>query len=224
MATKHSKRSEMLGDSMTSLCSGALALNLLLVLVLLAILVVNGMGYFWQYDLVEITLDDETHLLGEIHDREAIPVELTPTTDEAPRYRIRMKLGNRDLTGFDFLWVDEDRIVARELPIDAVVLERLEYGNFYGYMVEMRRGDALLASGSDEVWEAFGPLHDRKSHQREAIRRLEQREIGDVNLRIEKLRLAERRLHHAATWHQRHQRNPQRAPDWSSPPTRSLPD
>jgi len=194
MATKHSKRSELLGDSMTSLCSGALALNLLLVVALLAILVVNGMGYFWQHDLVEIELDDRTRLLGEIHDREEIPRGLAGTAEETAEYRIRMKLGNRDLTGFDFLWVDEARIVARDQPADAVLLERLEYGNFYGYMVEVRRGDELLASGSDEVWEAFGPLHDRTLEQRKAIRRLERREIGDVNFRLERLRLAERRL------------------------------
>ena len=158
MASQHSKRSDLIGEGMTSLCSGALALNLLLVVALLAILVVNGMGYFWQRDLVEIELDEETRLLGEIHEREEIPSEMTETPDGPPVHRLRFKLGNRDLTGFDFLWVDEDRIRDRRKPADAVILERLEYGNFYGYMVEVRRGEELLASGSDEVWEAFGPL------------------------------------------------------------------
>ena len=75
MATQHSKRSDMIGEGMTSLCSGALALNLLLVVALLAILVVNGMGYFWQRDLVEVELEDGTRILGEVHDREEIPAE-----------------------------------------------------------------------------------------------------------------------------------------------------
>jgi len=194
MTSKRSKRSDMLGEGLTSLCSGALALNLLLVVALLAILVVNGMGYFWQHDLVEIELDDETRVLGEIHEREETPLELAQTPGQTPANRIRMKLGNRDLTGFDFLWVDEDRIVARDRPADAVVLERIEYGNFYGYMVEIRRGDEVLASGSKEVWEAFGPLAETKLDQQQAIGRLERREIGDVNFRLERLRLAERRL------------------------------
>jgi phosphate transport system permease protein len=194
MATKHNKRSDRLGAGLTSLCSGALALNLLLVVALLAILVVNGMGYFWQRTLVEYELDNETRVLGEVHDREEIPAEIAGTPEGTTDYRIRMKLGNRDLTGFDFLWIDESQIHESREPDDAVVLERTEYGNFYGYMVEMRRGGEVLASGSDQVWEAFGPLQERKLEQLGAIRRLERREIGDVNFRLEKLRLAERRL------------------------------
>jgi phosphate transport system permease protein len=194
MATKHSKRSDRLGAGLTSLCAGALALNLLLVVAILAVLVVNGMGYFWQRDLVEIELDDGTRVLGEIHEREEIPPDSASTAEATPEERIRLKLGNRDLTGFDFLWVDQQQIRDLRRPADAVVLERAEYGNFYGYMVEMRRGDEVLASGSDEVWEAFGPLQERKVEQQAAIRRLEQREIGDVNFRLEKSRLAERRL------------------------------
>ena len=61
-------------------------------------------------------------------------------------------------------------------------------------MVELRRDEELLASGGEQVWRAFAPLHERKLEQRAAVRRLERREIGDVNLRIEKLRLAQRRL------------------------------
>ena len=198
MAIKHDKRSDLIGAGLTSLCSGALALNLLLVVALLGILIANGMGYFWQRKLVELELDDGTRVLGEIHEREEIPQELTGAPEGTPEHRIRLKMGNRDLTGFDFLWLDEGRIRGRLQPADAVMLERLEYGNFYGYMVEMRRGDELLATGSDEVWEAFGPLQERKLDQQAAIRRLERGEIGDVNFRLEKLRLADRRLSTAA--------------------------
>ena len=38
------------------------------------------------------------------------------------------------------------------------------------------------------------PLHERKQDQLEAIRRLEGREIGDVNYILEKLRLERRAL------------------------------
>jgi phosphate transport system permease protein len=105
-----------------------------------------------------------------------------------------MKLGNRDLTGEDFAWIDESGVRGRSTPPDAVLLERLEYGNFYGYMENLRRGDEILVSGSADVWEAFGPLHREKLEEAETIRRLERREIGEVNYRMEKLRLAERRL------------------------------
>jgi phosphate transport system permease protein len=181
----------MMAEGLTALCGGALALNLILVVGLLAVLAVNGLGFFWQRELVSLELEDGTRILGEVHDRESVFRE---DGEQPAGMRLRLKVGNRDLTGTDFVWIDESRIVRRERPPDAVALERLEWGNFYGRMSELRRGDEVLASGSDEVWRAFGPLHDRKLDELREIRRLEARDIGDVNHRIEKLRLERRRL------------------------------
>jgi phosphate transport system permease protein len=177
---------------MTALCGGALAFNLLLVVALLVVLGINGMGYFWQGSLVRLRLEDGTRLLGELHGREEIP----GTTDEAAgaATRIRLKVGNRDVDGVEFLWVDEREIVSRDHPPDAVVLERREWGNFYGSLIELRREDEVLAEGPEEVWRALGPLHDHKLEQLAVVHRLEQREIGDVNYRIEKSRLARKKL------------------------------
>lgn len=49
---------DLLSDGLTALCGGALALNLLLVVGLLVVLVVNGLSYFWQPDLVRIERAD----------------------------------------------------------------------------------------------------------------------------------------------------------------------
>jgi phosphate transport system permease protein len=157
------------------------------------VLCVNGMSYFWQRELVLLELDDGSRILGEVHDREEVPDDDMVTGDE-PRTRIRLKVGNRDVTGVDFVWIDESRIVSRSWPEEAVVLERLEYGNFYGTMVELRRGAERLAAGPEEAWTAFGPLHRRKLKNLTRLRDLERGEIGDVNRRIEKLRLAEKKL------------------------------
>jgi phosphate transport system permease protein len=188
------KSFDFLGEGMTALCGGALALNLLLVVALLVVLGINGMGYFWQDSVLRVELDDGTRLMGEVHGREEIP----DTRDEvgAAATRVRLKVGNRDLDGVDFVWVDERRVLSRDLPLDAVVLERLEWGNFYGTPVELRRNGEVLAVGPDQVWQALGPLHDHKQEQRAAVHRLERREIGDVNHRMEKLRLARRKLDH----------------------------
>lgn len=184
---------DRLGDSLTALCGGALALNLLLILALLGLLLANGGGYFWQKPLEELTLADGRVLLGEIHDRKPVAARAGETV--APEaQRIQLKVGNRDLDGIDFLWLDESEIVSRSRPLDTVVLERLEWGNFYGRMVELRRGSELLAAGPEEVWKAFGPLHEEKLREREAIRKLEKGPIGDVNHAIERLRLERRKV------------------------------
>ncbi len=181
--------SDFLGQSFTWLCGGALAFNILLVLAILSLLAWNGLGYFWQEDLVEFTMKDGTRVLGEIWEEEILPA--TPETPAADR--LRVKIGNRDIAGLDFAWIDRADIASQRKPQDAVLLERLEWGNFHGYLRELHSGGQVLARGP-EVWQKLGPLLARKAEERERIRDLEKGDIGDINYDIEKLRLAERRL------------------------------
>lgn len=186
-ATSQRQR-DFLGVSFTALCGGALALNLLLILGLLTLIGWQGGRYFWQKDLLEVELADGRRLLGEVHSFDEIPASAGGGT------RFQLKVGNRDLTGGDFLWITDAEVRSRAFPADAVVVERLEWGNFYGRPVEITDGDRVLASGVEAVWAALPALLERKRDERAAIRRLEKGAIGDVNFEIEKLRLAERRL------------------------------
>jgi phosphate transport system permease protein len=185
------RRADLLGQSFTWMCAGALSLNLLLALGLLLLIAISGLGYFWQQPLVLLTLTDGSQVLGEIHGREDRP---RAEDGSAGGTRTRVKVGNRDLYGLDFRWIDDDQIASETRPRDAVLLERVEWGNFYGNMRELRRGDEVLASGPDAVWAAFEPLHAEKVRQRAAVVTLEKGQIGDVNQQIERARLAERRL------------------------------
>jgi phosphate transport system permease protein len=194
MGKRKSRHSDLLGEGLTALCGGALALNLLLVVALLAVLTVNGMDYFWQKKVLVLELKDGGRVMGEIHDREEIPDSTGTDAAAEGGTRVRLKVGNRDISGIDFLWLDEDRVASREYPADAIVLERLEYGNFYGFMVELRRGDEVLASGTEDAWRAFEALHRRKLDALEELHALERGEIGNVNYRIEKLRLARKKI------------------------------
>lgn len=174
----------------TWLCGGALAVCVLLVLVLMGILAVNGFGYFWQKPVDLVVLDDGTALMGEIHDREEIDEGDGPTG----RFRIRMKLGNRDLTGSDFRWIDQDRIVDQSRPADALVLERMEWGNFYGSPVELRRDGELLVAGVMDIRSTLPSLHRKKLALLADIHELETGAIGDVNYEIEERTRALRKL------------------------------
>lgn len=192
-------RTETIGKALTWLCGGALAFNLLLVVAILTLLAWNGMSYFWQRDLMEMDLKDGRKILGEVWEIEKVAMVKAgagkpANTAEAAIDRIRMKIGNRDVSGLDFIWLDSKDIAARVRPAGAVLLERLEWGNFYGTMAELKRGGQVLASGPEAVWKAFVPLHDRKLRELERIHDLEKGKIGDVNYDIEKLRLAERKL------------------------------
>jgi phosphate transport system permease protein len=124
--------SDLPGRAMTWLTGGTLALNLLLVLGLLALLAWNGAGAFWPRPIVVLTLADDSKVMGEIHDREEIP---RAHAGEASTSRLKLKVGNRDLGDPEFRWIDESEIVSLAYPRDAVVLERAEWGNFYGFVV-----------------------------------------------------------------------------------------
>ncbi|MBN1443207.1 MAG: phosphate ABC transporter permease PstA [Planctomycetes bacterium] len=200
-----SRKDTSTGNAMISICAAALGFNLLMVIGIIGLLAYHGLGAFWQRELVLLTLDDGTRLLGEVHDREKIPLEVQqrsaddPENEGGPRSmvtadatRIRLKTGNRDVTGRDFIWIDERRVSQETRPEDATILERTEYGNFYGFALEIRKGENVLAAGADDVWKLFPSLHAKKLATLAEIRDLEQGAVEDVNIEIEDLRLARR--------------------------------
>jgi phosphate transport system permease protein len=177
---------------MTWLCGGTLALNLLLILGLLALLAFHGLGYFWQKPLWLIELADGKKLLGEIYEREEIPE--SGAAGQAAKTRLRVKVGNRDLSGSDFRWIDEADIVAKSRPKEAVLLERLEWGDFHGFVRELRVNGQPLTRAEQEVWPLLGKLLREKAKERRALESLEKGELGHINYTLERLRLAERKL------------------------------
>ncbi|GAB4223216.1 MAG: phosphate ABC transporter permease PstA [Acidobacteriota bacterium] len=189
--TASGRQSEGIGRLLTWLCGGALALNLVLVAGLLAVLLVHGAGYFWQKKLLLVeTVDGERHL-GEVTGEEPVPGPDGTLATSTGR-RIRLKVGNRDITGRDFVWVDESRIARRSHPPDAWQLERTEWGNFYGYLEAVVRDGDPLISGRHAVAEALDSLLARKERERREVRRLERGPLADVNAALEALRLERR--------------------------------
>ncbi len=188
------RRSELVGQSLTWLCGGALAFNLLLVIGILTLLAWNGLGYFWQRDLVQLNLKDGTRMLAEVWEVEQVEAAPPGQPASAAIDRMRVKIANRDVGGLDFAWIDASAIASRQKPSDAVLLERLEWGNFHGVMTELRQGGRTVARGPRQVWEELGPLHEQAAERRERIEELEQGPIGDVNYKIERLRLDQRAI------------------------------
>ena len=130
-------------------CGAGLSLSLVMIAGLLVLILVNGFGYFWPADLVELTLKDGKHVIGQLAGEEVSPKGVP---------RIRMKIGNRDLYGLDYRWIDSDQIVERATPVDIVLVERREWGNFYGRLRMLSKEDQSLAEGSESVWQSLPSL------------------------------------------------------------------
>ncbi len=182
--------------------AAAVTTSILLVVGLLLLIAGRGMVHFWPSAVHEVVYQPPDGpavvLAGHIRDEEAVlasrliesGVEVEPGVEVVNR--ILFKTGNRDLGGADFRWLLEPAIVKRTQPVSLAVLEREEWGRFFGRVVGLKQAGELLES--EDVWPAFQSMLDRADGLRGQISDLEQDEIGSVNYRMERLRLAEREL------------------------------
>jgi phosphate transport system permease protein len=175
------------------LAGAMLGISLLLVAGLVLLILANGLGYFWPRDLERFTLAGDGVVLGERIQREAIPDPGAPSGTPV-RYRIQVKRGNRDLYGSDFVWIDEAKIERIDRPPGATVLERREWGNFYGFLVAVKHATRTVATGPEAVWTALVPRLAEANRLHDEIHAIEKDEIGASNYGQERARLALRRL------------------------------
>ncbi|MEA2626494.1 MAG: phosphate transport system permease protein [Candidatus Binatota bacterium] len=180
------------GDPFVWLSGGALALSLLMVAGLIGLVLRNGFGYFWPGDLVELGLRSGRVVLGEIVERQAIP-DPGAAVGERVRYRVQVKQGNRDAYGADFLWIDEDDVVRQRQPADAVVIERREWGNAYGFVTAVKEGDETVARGAD-AWRALHSRLPETTRLTQEIRDVETGTIGAISYEQERIRVQLRGL------------------------------
>ncbi len=169
------------GEPFIWLTGGAVALALIMVLGLVGIILQNALGFFWPKDVAQVTLRDGTVLTGQVVERERVP-------DHAGQYRIKLKVGNRDLYGADFVWVDEAAVARRDHPRDIAVVERAEWGLLVGRIKELRDGGQIVATGAG-AWPAVRQRLPEAARVRRSIRAIETGEIGDINRLQEKARL-----------------------------------
>ena len=175
------------GDPWIWLTGSALGTCLLMILGLVVVILTNGLGFFWPAPVEKVTLRDGSVFAGQVVAREPVPEP--GTAQHNTRQRLQLKVGNRDLLGFDFKWIDEDQIAARERPADIGWVERREYGPLIGTPVRLKRGDQVTAEGSTAAWQGLIPLVERAAGDRAALRSIEKDQIGAINYRIEQARL-----------------------------------
>lgn len=190
------------GNPWVWLTAGAVSLSLVMVFGLLILIAANGLAHFWPGKVAAITLqrvDNETQvLLGEIVDDEVVSAtrvrEAGGAVPEGATVvrRLLVKVGNRDVGGNDFVWIAEPEIKRLDYPAEALVAERTEWGNFYGYLTGLREGDTAL--GASRPWAELVTRLARSEALKAEIRHLERDEIGHINAELERLRLRERAL------------------------------
>jgi phosphate transport system permease protein len=183
--------------------AAAISVAFMITLSLLALTALRGLPHFWPSDLVQGKYVEPgaapVPVLAEIRSSEEVTAARLQGAgvhignDKPLLDRLLLKLANRDLYGADFRYVLSDWLVDRSFPEDASVFERVEWGNFQGFVVALKQDGAQVAAGA-EAWTAYLPLQDRANDLRARIRRIERHDIGAVNYELERLRLRGRAL------------------------------
>jgi phosphate transport system permease protein len=175
------------GEPFIWLTGGALTISLLMVVGLIGLILYNGLGFFWPARVVRVTLKDGKVFTGSIAEREAIH-------GKPGQYAIKLKVGNRDLYGFDFVWVGEADIVERESPPDVAVIDRTEWGTLIGNIAAVKDGDQVVARGLAPSLAVLEQRLPQAEQRRRQIARIEKGVIGGINHDQEQIRLRLRKL------------------------------
>ncbi len=184
--------------------AAAVAASLAMVIGLLLLIAINGLGHFWPKAVWAFEYREPggqvQRLIGEIvasekvsRERMQMQSDILPLTDAEFIERYLLKTGNRDVSGLDFRWILKPSIIERSQPLQLAVFERVEWGNFYGFIDSVFEKGAQIATG-DAAWAALQMRLQRVDEIRDQIRHLEKSEIGAINHAIEQLRLEQRKL------------------------------
>lgn len=183
--------------------AAAVSASLIMVFGLLFLIMVRGMGFFWPSNVAEISYlnkaGQQEKLIGEIWDEEVVAAQILRDTgfkiaediDFVDRYLL--KVGNRDVYGSDFKLVIAPYIEDIKTPDDLVVVVRQEWGNFYGYLRDVKENGKSVALQGKVLWTLFAERMERSNKLRAQIKEIEKGDIGEINYGLEKLRLKKRR-------------------------------
>lgn len=199
------------GDPWIWLNAGAVAVSVVMVVALLGMIAVRGLGHFWPTNIERLEVrqgEGTATLLGQHRETEAISSKrlaesgVALETQSATVERRLFKIGNRDVSGQDFVWVLEPMVTGSSRPEHATVIERAEWGDFIGFVRGLEVDGAQIPQA--RLW---GELDKQLQRTRELADRIETTEsehIGAINHALDSLRLRQRRLVLEDAWSDLH--------------------
>ncbi len=188
------------GESFVWFTSMGLAIGLIMVVFLLVLIVANGVRVFWPDRTAVIKLkegssariNNQQYLAGNILKKQ----ERMGSRDSAnPEYELQLFIGNKDIYGLGFKFIDEKDIVEIQYPKEMIEIERLEYGDALGIPLSLDIKGSGLITGSDPQFagKLKSVVQEIRSRWKE-IEKIEKGQIGSINREMEKLRIRQKVL------------------------------
>lgn len=192
------------GSPWVWMTAGGVSIAVIMTIGLLAVIATRGLAHFWPADVIEATYqipgEAPRVMAGELVQAEEVPrarlaAAGLPVDVKGGEFMTRelFKVGNRDVYGADFSWVVDEWMSDKKTPENMVVMERREWGNFYGYLVNVKESGNLVAEG-DAAWDELQKRITRIDELHAEISKLEKKDIGRINYGLEGLRLKKRSL------------------------------
>ena len=184
--------------------AGAVSIAVIMTLGLLAVIASRGLAHFWPADVIvadyQVPGQAPRLLAGEVVELEEVPrarlaASGLPVNAEGGEFMTRelLKVGNREVYGADFSWVVGEWLSNIRTPAELVAIERREWGNFYGFLVNVKEEGRLVAEG-DAAWAELQRRLQRVDALHGEIKDVEKHQIGRINHGMERLRLKTRKL------------------------------
>ncbi|MBX3323377.1 MAG: ABC transporter permease subunit [Phycisphaeraceae bacterium] len=211
------------GEPKVWLMGLSIVLCVSMIVLMIVLIVARGSTTFWPRPIHEVTLADGTVFLGvpmgenayqpmdaeraEIEAaREAGVVQIEGAWDEDGQpIRRRYMVGNRDLGQQSFRWVPLWRVREVSVPLDAVLVERREWGVFLGRIESITRDEtvaiddgrmesrrAVLAEGTQAVTEQLNQMMRDVRRRQGDIARLNERVVPGLQSKIRNLEWSKR--------------------------------
>jgi ABC-type phosphate transport system permease subunit len=194
------------GEHWVWLTGMGLTVGLLMVFALLAVILFNGVMAFWPKSVSYVQLEANSTqgilgsptLGGEVTEARTRRVQRPgpdgdPVIMPVPEWQLHV--GNKDVYGFSFKFIDRNDQQITTLPPNVIRLDRLEYGPAFGEPVSLNlKGEAPIPADSPAFRPALEKAVKEFNQRRARIKQIEKHEIGDINYQMDKFRMSERRL------------------------------
>jgi phosphate transport system permease protein len=188
------------GESFVWFTSMGLAIGLLMVVGLLTLIILNGIKVFWPDKTAAIRLKESSP--SAINNQPYIAGNIIKTQEKLgtrgsanPEHELQVFIGNKDLYGIGFKFINEKEIDQIRYPKELIEIERLEYGNAIGLPLnlQLQGGTTIPASDPQFNKKLTEIVKDVRSRWSE-IRKIEKSKIGEINRSMEKLQIQKKKL------------------------------
>lgn len=174
------------GEAQVWITAMGLAVGIVMVIGLLGLILKRGTDVFWPNRVVEIQLMEGSPLAPMVLGERV----LTQKNVKTGRDEWLVHAGNKsqENPGTSYRYIDTGNITGTSEPAEVMVAERMEYGTAIFYPVSLTSRDGTFMRAADKGFRAkLDELVSTGTAERKEVRRLEQKEIGRINKKIENL-------------------------------------